>query len=120
MTRLVAGTTSQQLGPATMAATAPYQCALSTRSGCECVAHVLQGITESNPRTTVTSIDGVSVCDIISRRAMMEGLCQVDGGLATVPFVRMFYGSLSEYLRRIQSVWCAPSNRVREESKETP
>ena len=29
---------------------------------------------------------------------MLEGLMQVDGGSATLPFVRMFYGAPSEYL----------------------
>ena len=97
--RLVSGTMSQQLGPATtMAATAPHQFALSTRAGCDCVAHMLPGVTELNPGVTVTSIDGVSAYDMISRRAMMDGLRRVDGGLATLPFVRMFYGTLSEYL----------------------
>ena len=96
--RLVARTMAQQLGPATKAATAPHQYALSTRSGCECVAHVLQGLTEMNPRTTITSIDGVSAYDMISRRSMLDGLCRVEGGHATLPCVRMFYGSLSEYL----------------------
>ena len=43
-------------------------------------------------------IDGVSAYDMISRRAMMDGLRRVDGGLATLPFVRMFYGTPSEYL----------------------
>ena len=96
--RLVARTMAQQLGPATKAATAPHQYALLTRSGCECVAHVLQGLTELNPRTTVTSIDGVSAYDMISRRSMLDGLCRVEGGHATLPFVRMFYGRPSEYL----------------------
>ena len=96
--RLVARTMSQQLGPATMAATAPHQFALSTRAGCECVAHMLQGVTELNPGITVTSIDGVSAFDMISRRAMIDGLRQVEGGPATLPFVRMFYGTPSEYL----------------------
>ena len=86
--RLVARTMSQQLGPATMAATAPHQFALSTRAGCECVAHILQ-----NPGITVTSIDGVSAYDMVSRRAMMDGLWQVEGGPATLPFVRMFHGT---------------------------
>ena len=54
---------------------------------------------ESNPRTTVTSIAGVSAYNMISRRAMMEGLCQDDGDLATVPFVRMFHCSPPEHLR---------------------
>ena len=53
VSRLVARTMSQQLGPATMAATAPHQFALSTRAGCECVAHMLQGVTELNPGITV-------------------------------------------------------------------
>ena len=60
-------------------ATAPFQHALSTRAGCECVSHVLQGLT----------IDGVSAYDLISRGAMLEGGGQV--------FVRMFCGSPSEY-----------------------
>ena len=29
---------------------------------------------------------------------MMDGLLQVEGGLATLPFVTMFYGTPSEYL----------------------
>ena len=33
---------------------------LATKSGCESVAHALQGLTELNPRTTVASIDGTS------------------------------------------------------------
>ena len=32
----------------------------STRAGCECIAHMLQGLTELNPRATVVSIDGIS------------------------------------------------------------
>ena len=37
--RLVARTIAQQLGPAVKVATAPHQYALSTRGGCECIAH---------------------------------------------------------------------------------
>ena len=96
--RLVARTMAQQLGPAVKTATSPHQCALSTRAGCECIAHVLQGLCDVNPLTTVTSIDGVSAYDLISRRAMLSGLSGVDGGSASLPFVRMFYGSPSEYL----------------------
>ena len=29
---------------------------------------------------------------------MLDGLCRVEGGHATLPFVRMFYGRPSEYL----------------------
>ena len=96
--RLVAGTIAQQLGEAVKSATAPHQYALSTRAGCECIVHALQGLCELNPSATVTSIDGVGAFDLVSRRAMLEGLAQVDGGAATLPFVRMFYGSPSQYL----------------------
>ena len=58
--RLVARTITQQLGPQVEAATAPFQFALSTRAGSECVAHVVQGLCEVNPDSTVMSIDGLS------------------------------------------------------------
>ena len=85
--RLVARTMAQQLGPAVKSATAPHQYALSTRAGCECI-----------PSATVTLIDGVGAFDSISRRAMLTRLAQVSGGASTLPFVRMFYGSPSQYL----------------------
>ena len=50
VTRLVARTISQQLGKAVEGATAPCQYALSTRAGCECVAQVLQALTNLDPR----------------------------------------------------------------------
>ena len=62
------------------------------------MAHVLQGLTEINPLSTVTSVDGVSAFDLISRSAMLEGLLRVEGGSSALPFVRMFYGTHSEYL----------------------
>ena len=96
--RLVAKTMAQQLGDAVEAFTAPYQYALRTKAGCECVAHVLQGLTELDPLATVTSVDGISAFDLISRKAMLEGLMRVDGGSSALPFVRLFYGSPSEYL----------------------
>ena len=52
--RLVARTVSQQLMEDVERATALFQYALSMRAGCECIAHVLQGITELDPRATVT------------------------------------------------------------------
>ena len=58
------------------------------RAGCKCLAHV-QGITELDRELTITSIDGISVFDLISC------LLEVEGGGAAI--VRMFYGSPSEY-----------------------
>ena len=62
------------------------------------MSHVLQGLTEINPRATITSIDGVSAYDLISRGAMLDSLGRVEDGDQEVPFVRMFHGSQSEYL----------------------
>ena len=77
--RLVAQTISQQLFP-------PLSVQPAHRAGCECVAHILQGLTE---------IDGVVAFDLISRRAMLQGLRGVDD--AVLPFARLFYGQQSQY-----------------------
>ena len=95
--RLVARTMAQQLSKAVERATAPFQHALSTKAGCECIAHVLQCITELHPELTITSIGGMAF-DMISRDSMLRGLLEVEGGGAALPFVRMFYGSPSEHL----------------------
>ena len=93
--RLVARTISQQIAPSVERATSPHQYAMTTRAGCECVAHALQGLTELDPEATVTSIDGVGAFDLISRRAMLEGLREVDD--AVLSFARLFYGQQSQY-----------------------
>ena len=58
-------------------ATSPFQYALSTRAGCECIAHALQAITEMNPDATILSVDGIGAFDLVSRGAMLQGLCDV-------------------------------------------
>ena len=40
-------------------ATAPFQYALSTKSGCECFAHAIQALTDFDPDATLLSIDGI-------------------------------------------------------------
>ena len=96
--RLVARTIARQIAKKVEAATAPFQYALSTKAGCECVAHVLQSLTDLSPEVTVTSIDGVGAYDLISRNAMLEGLLRMEGGDQILPFVRMFYSGPSTYL----------------------
>ena len=96
--RLVSRTIAQQLGPAVEKATAPHQYAMTTKAGCECIAHVLQSVCESNPQSTVVSVDGVSAFDLISRESMLHGLMRVAGGGEVLPFVRQFYGQPSQYL----------------------
>ena len=91
MAGLTARTMAQQLGPTIETATTPFQYALSTRAGCECVSHALQAICELGEDATVTSIDGISAYDTISRRAMIAGLERVPGAIAASRFVRLFY-----------------------------
>ena len=59
-----------------------FQYALATKSGCESIAHALQGLSELNPRTTVTSIDGISAYDLISRQARLDGVKLIARGSA--------------------------------------
>ena len=96
--RLVARTIAQQMERAFEIATAPFQCALSTRAGRECIAHVLQTLTDTHPNATVLSIDGIGAFDLVSREAMLRRLLSVEGGDTVLPFVRQFYGTPSTYL----------------------
>ena len=64
--RLVARTMSHQC-PAVERATRPHQYAMTTKPGCECIAHALQGLTEIDPEATIISTDGVGAFDLISR-----------------------------------------------------
>ena len=91
--RLVARTIAQQISKV-----APYQYALSTKVGCECVAHIVQTLTDSDESATVVSVDGIGAFDLISRNAMLEGLMGIDGGDAVLPFVRQFYGHPSAHI----------------------
>ena len=63
--RLVARTIAQQM-ERPFVATAAFQYALSTRAGSECIAHVLQTLTETDPNATVLSIDGIGAFDLVS------------------------------------------------------
>ena len=81
-----------------MKATAPFQYALSTKAGCECVAHILQSLTDQHSNATVVSIDGIGAYDLISRNSMLEGLLTMEEGDQVLPFVQSFYGSPSTYL----------------------
>ncbi|CAK0805609.1 unnamed protein product, partial [Prorocentrum cordatum] len=66
--------------------------ALSTRAGTECVAHLIQSLTQANPEATVLSIDGIGAFDLMSRNAMLHGLAGLPAASSALPFCRMFYG----------------------------
>ena len=95
--KLVARTMAQQLGPAIECAISQFQCALSTRVGTECRAHVIQALTNLDPTAAVVSINGIGAF-VVSRLAMLEGLQTVDGGDLALPFVLQFYGSAFSFL----------------------
>ena len=82
------------------------------------IAHVLQGITDLDSRATVTSIDGISAFDLISRSAMMKGIQKVHG--AAVPFVSMFYVTASTYLWEDDEGTTHKIVQVKEESRVMP
>ena len=96
--RLVARTMAKQCALSAEKATAPFQYALRTRAGCECVSHVLQTLTDLDPSATILSIDGVGAFDLVSRNAMLQGLMGMEGGDRLLPFVRLFHGSPSTFL----------------------
>ena len=72
--RLVSRTMAQQIRKKVEKATTPFQYALSTRAGCECIARAIQAMTDANPHCTVLSLNGIGAYDTISRRAMLSGL----------------------------------------------
>ena len=75
-----------------------FQYVLKTRARCECVAHIIQSLTELDPSTTVISVDGVGAFDSVSRSAMLSGLLDMEEGERLLPFVRLFYSQPSSYL----------------------
>ena len=96
--RLVSRTIAQQLAPAVEEATALFQYALTTRSGCEFVAHAVHALTDVDGRMTILSIDGVGGFDLVSRGAMLECFRTLDGGDAALLFVKQFCDSPSKYI----------------------
>ena len=68
---------------------------MSTRAGCECIAHMLQVRTDLHDRATVLSIDGIGAFNLVSSESMLRGLLRVEGGDSVLPFVRQFYASPS-------------------------
>ena len=96
--RGVARTMAQQCALRFERACMPFQYALSTRAGTDCVARVVRSLMELDPRKTLLSIDGVGAFDHIKRKAMMEALYTNPDLAPVLPFVRLFYGKDSKYV----------------------
>eukprot|EP00974_Lingulodinium_polyedra_P061367 5920973-Lingulodinium_polyedra.AAC.1 len=96
--RGVARTLAQQHAEAFEAACVPFQFALTTRAGTDCVARVVRALAEKNPRATLMSIDGIGAFDHMQRRAIL-GAVHANGPVqGLLPFVRQFYGRQSKYI----------------------
>ena len=75
----------------------PFQYALSTRAGTDCVGHMLRAATDSDAAATVLSVDGIGAYDHVSRSAMLERLIRMPKARAILLFVRLSYGQPSTY-----------------------
>ena len=118
--RLVARTITQQFTEEAEAVTHPFQYALSTRAGTECVAHVVQSLASMDSNATILSIDGVGAYDFISRRAMFQGVAD----LPTVTNLSYSSGNFTRSLPlscgKISWEKYTRSAKVKGENKETP
>ena len=95
--RVVAKTLAQQFAEEFDEACAPYQFALSTRAGTDCVGHALRVLTHQHPDKVVISLDGIGAYDHADRAQMLEALVALPKACSLLPFVAMFYGHTSEY-----------------------
>ena len=74
----------------------PFQYALSTRAGTDCVGHLLRASTDRDPTSTVLSVDGIGAYDHVLRSAMGR-LLQMPAARAILPFVRLSCGAPSSH-----------------------
>ena len=82
------------------------------RAGSECVAHILQHVTDLDPRATIVSVDGVGAFDLVSRNAMFRGLLSIEDGGKVLPLVRMFHGQRSIWEDEVGDVHDIPQGRT--------
>ena len=90
--RLVARTLAKQFGAEFEARCSPFQCALSTRAGTDCVGHMLRAATDASPTATVLGVDG-----FVLRDTMLSRLAQMPMASAILLFVRLSYAQPSTY-----------------------
>ena len=96
--RLVSRTLAQQMAQHLQDACSPFQYALSTRAGTECLARLLRAATEADHEAIVLSVDGVGAFDHVSRSSMFSQPASHERFAPLLPCVRQFYGQASQYL----------------------
>ena len=50
------------------------------------MAHIVQGLTDSDVNTVLLSVNGIGAFDLASRDVMMRGLLEDEGGRSAPPF----------------------------------
>ena len=117
--RLVARPIAQQVSEDVEQATKPFQFALRTRAGCECVSHVLHTLAEMDENAALLSVDGV--------RRIRPHLSEVNDGRASrraewrklLPFVCLLNDSPSTFLWEVERGQSTSSLKGRGENKAT-
>ena len=95
--RLVAKTMAKQFMTDVEQACAPFQFALSTRAGTDCVGHAVRVVTDHDPEMTVLSIDGIGAYDHVYRSSILSKLHEIPSLRSMLPFVRKTYARASTY-----------------------
>ena len=95
--RLVARTLAKQFTKVFESECAPFQYALSTRAGTDCIGHMVRAATDNDPSLTLLSVDGIGAYDHIFRSSMLGRLLEMPRARALLPFVRMSYAQPSQY-----------------------
>ena len=80
--RLVARSLAQTYAQDFEHACAPFQYALQTRAGTDCVGHMVRAALDSDPDRVVLSLDGIGAYDHIRRAAMLSKLRSLPGASA--------------------------------------
>ena len=96
--RGVARTMAQQCAKKFEEACMPFQYALSSRAGTNCVARVVRSMMELDPTKTLLSNDGMGAFGHITRKSMLEAFHNNADVAPLLPFVRMFDGKNSTYV----------------------
>ncbi len=96
--RLVASCIARVIGPEVDRACRPFQYALTTRAGTECVGHLFRAACDLDPELCILSIDGVGAFDHIRRAAMLGKLVTLPTARDALPFVRLSYETRTEYV----------------------
>ena len=96
--RLVASCLARTYGGEIDEACAPFQYALRTRAGTECVGHLFRALTERDPNACILSVDGIGAYDHVRRDAMLGKLRTMPKAALILPFVRLSYAQPTAYV----------------------